>query len=183
MNHPGTAEIRTERLVLRQFRENDLDDVYENYGSDPLVNRWISFAPYADRESAARFLQMHIENYQNDPDFYGWAVTLDDTVIGSIGLFHIDEDSDSMEIGYSIGSRWWSKGYATEAVSAVINYAFEKIEVHRIYATHHIENTASGRVMEKSGMSFEGIMKDAQKNRDGSFSDLKLYAVINDRKG
>ncbi|HCK87311.1 MAG TPA: N-acetyltransferase, partial [Erysipelotrichaceae bacterium] len=71
----------------------------------------------------------------------------------------------------------------TEAVSAVINYAFEKIEVHRIYATHHIENTASGRVMEKSGMSFEGIMKDAQKNRDGSFSDLKLYAVINDRKG
>ncbi len=121
---------------------------------------------------------MHLEQYAENPSFYGWAITLDNVVIGSIGLFNVDEDSEQCELGYSIGSKWWGCGYASEAAKAVIDFGFRQIEAHRIYASHHIENTASGRVLTKIGMKPEGILRDGQKNADGTFSDLKLYARI-----
>lgn len=178
MNYTGTVEIKTKRLLLRKFTYDDVQAVYENYGRDPLVKRYVSYAPCADLESARGFIQMHMEQYENDPEFCGWAVTLDGEVIGSIGLFNIDKDADQAELGYSIGSKWWGQGYATEAAQAVLDYAFDTVGFHRIYASHHIENTASGRVLERIGMQLEGIMRDGQKNADGTYADLKLYAIL-----
>ncbi len=183
MKQVGTKTITTKRLVLRPFTMEDVQSVYENYGSDPLVNQYISFAPCANLESAKEFIAMHTQQYEINPAFYGWAVTLDGMVIGSIGLFDVDEDSDQCELGYSIGSKWWGQGYATEAGCAIVTYAFEQIGAHRVYASHHIDNLASGRVLEKIGMHYEGTMKDAQKNADGSYSDLKLYAVVYNNRG
>jgi ribosomal-protein-alanine N-acetyltransferase len=99
-------------------------------------------------------------------------------VVGSIGLFDIDHGSDSCEIGYSLGSRWWGKGYATEAVMAVLDFAFGTMCAHRVQATYHPDNIASKKVLEKCGMKYEGIMRDAQKNPDGSFSDLVICARL-----
>ncbi len=178
MNHTGTTTINTNRLVLRRFKPDDAQSVYENYGSDPLVNRFISFAPCAELSSAKDFILMHTNQYENNPAFYGWAITLENEVIGSIGLFNVDDDADQAELGYSVGSRWWGRGYATEAAKAVLTYAFETIGFHRIYASHHIENSASGHVLLKSGMQYEGTLRDGQKNADGTYSDLKLYAIL-----
>lgn len=178
MKAVGTKEIVTERLKLRRFEAADYEDVYENYGSDPLVNKYISFAPCASVEGAKQFIDMHVEQYAANPEFYGWAITVDDMVIGSIGLFNVDADAEQCELGYSIGSKWWGKGYATEAAAAVMDYAFGEIEAHRVYASHHVDNVGSGKVLEKVGMRFEGVMRDGQKNADGSFSDLKLYASL-----
>ncbi len=99
-------------------------------------------------------------------------------IIGSIGLFDIDHDSDSCEIGYSLGSRWWGKGYATEAVEAVLDYAFRELYAHRVQATYHPYNIGSKRVLEKCGMKYEGVMRDAQRNPDGSFSNLIICARL-----
>lgn len=178
MNHIGTKEIRTDRLLLRRFRLEDVNGVYNNYGSDPEVKRFISFAPCQTREGAQAFVQMHVDRYDTDPDFYGWAVVLEDEVIGSVGLFNVDNESDACEVGASLGSKWWGLGIATEAVSALIDFAFREMGAHRIYGAHHIDNTGSGKVMLKSGMKREGIMRGAQKNPDGSFSDLVLYAIL-----
>ena len=178
MEHVGTMEIETERLVLRRFRREDAEALYRNYGSDPPVHRYISYAPCQTKEGTEGFIEMHLENYEHDPDFYGWAITLDKEVIGTIGLFHLDPWADSCEVGYSLGSRWWGQGFATEALQAVLRFAFEKVGAHRIFASHHIENTASGKVLEKAGMQYEGTLRDEQKNPDGTYSDLKLYAVL-----
>ncbi len=178
MNHTGTVSIKTERLVLRRFTLDDVECIYKNYGSDPLVNQYISFAPCAELESAKGFIGMHIGQYEKNPAFYGWAVTLEDEVIGSIGLFNVDEDADQAELGYSLGSKWWKKGYATEAAKEVIKHAFDRVGFHRIYASHHVENHASEKVLEKIGMQYEGTMRDGQKNTDGTYSDLKLYAIL-----
>lgn len=174
----GTEEIRTERLVLRRFRESDVQSVYDNYGSDPKVSEYISFVPCASLEGAKSFVSMHLEQYRDNPAFYGWAITVDDVVIGSIGLFNVDADVEQCELGYSIGSRWWGHGYATEAAAAVVAYAFDRMKAHRVYASHHIGNLASGRVLTKIGMKEEGILRDGQHNPDGTFSDLKLYAKL-----
>ncbi|WP_373124721.1 GNAT family N-acetyltransferase [Blautia producta] len=177
MKSIGTQTITTERLKLRRFHIRDVEAVFNNYGSDINVNRYISFAPCSTLESAKEFIEMHIKQYDSNPDFYGWAIILKDKVIGSIGLFNV-EKSGQCELGYSIGSAWWGYGYATEAAAAVLEFAFQKMQVHRVYASHHIENLASGKVLEKIGMHYEGTMGDAQKNQDGTNSDLKLYAVL-----
>lgn len=105
---------------------------------------------------------------------------MDGMVIGAIGLFEIDFDARSCEIGYSLGSRWWGKGYGTEAALAVKDFAFKQMGIHRIQGTCHPENSASENILKKIGMQFEGIMREAQRNRDGTYSDLKLYAVLSD---
>ncbi len=192
MNHTGTVEIKTARLLLRQFTMEDVETAYQNYGSDPLVNQYISFAPCASLESTKGFLEMHVGQYENNPQFYGWAICLNgdtevptstnagspDTVIGSIGLFDVDEELGQAELGYSIGSKWWGKGYATEAAKAVIDHAFQAVGLHRICASHHVDNVASGNVLQKIGMTYEGTIRDGQRNKDGTFSDLKLYGIL-----
>ena len=115
-------------MVLREFRKEDIQSVYENYGSDPKVNRFISFAPCANLDSTKDFIAMHLQQYETNPSFYGWAITLNDEVIGSIGLFNVEEESEQCELGYSLGSRWWGNGYTTEAATEVLSYAFEQLK-------------------------------------------------------
>lgn len=177
MRSIGTEAITTERLKLRRFQISDIDAVFKNYGSDIKVHRYISFAPCSTLKTTKEFIEMHLKQYDANPDFYGWAITLNEEVIGSIGLFNV-EKSGQCELGYSIGSAWWGHGYATEAAKAILTFAFKKMQAHRVYASHHIDNISSGKVLEKIGMRYEGTMRDGQKNQDGTYSDLKLYAVL-----
>jgi len=174
----GTMDLVTDRLILRRFRESDTEQTYENFGKDVLVNRYISFAPCETLAGTYEFIRRHLWEYDNNLDFYGWAITLDGEVIGSIGLYDIDHESESCELGYSIGSKWWDNGYATEAADAVVKFAINRLFAHRVQASHHPENLASKKVLEKIGMKFEGVMRDAQRNPNGTFSDLWLYAKL-----
>lgn len=180
MRQLGTMDIATDRLVLRRFRLTDAEQAYENFGKDPLVGRYVSFTPFDTLANSHDAVRRHVWEYENNPDFYGWAVTLGGEVIGSIGLFDIDHDSETCELGYSIGSRWWGNGYGTEAAKAVVDFAILRLFAHRVQATHHPDNIASKRVLEKIGMKFEGIMRGAQRNPTGTYSDLWLYARLSD---
>lgn len=182
MNHLGTQKIQTKRLCLRRFEPEDAPAVYAHYGSDPRVNRYISWAPARTPAGADTFVKTHLACYDADPAFYGWAIALAGEVIGSIGLFNVNDAAQSAELGYSIGSAWWGKGLTTEAASAVLTYAFDDVGFRRIFATHHVDNRASGRVLQKIGMCREGVIKDGQRNTDGSLSDLILYEALNAEK-
>ena len=177
MRHKGTTNIQTERLLLRKFKLDDAEDIFENYGSDSKVHKFISWIPCDTEEKVQQFLNMHLEKYANDMEFYAWAIVLNSEVIGSIGLYNVDNDNESVEIGYSLGSKWWGQGLTTEAANAVVNYAFN-IGFHRVYATFHEDNTGSKRVLEKIGMKYEGKLIDGQKNRDNTFSNLDMYSII-----
>ena len=177
MKSVGTKEIRTERLMLRRFRMEDAEEVYKNYGSDPEVGKYIAYRPCKTIESSIAFVSIHEIQYLEVPDFYGWAVDLNGEVVGSVGLFHINKEEGSCEIGMSLGSKWWNNGYMTEAVSALIKFAFEEMEAKRVYGSHHIDNKASGRVMQKCGMKFVETVEKGQENIDGSFSDLVFYEI------
>ncbi len=174
----GTTEIETDRLVLRRFVEGDIKQVYFNFGGDPLVNRYISFSPCSTITGARAFILDHLKIYDINADFYSWAITLEGQIIGYISLFDVDVDSESAELGYSIGSRWWGQGYATEAAEAVLDFAFLTVRMHRVQATYHPDNIASKRVLEKVGMRFEGIQREAQRNSDGTYSDLCMCSVL-----
>lgn len=179
MNEIGTQIIKTERLILRPFKIEDIDDVYKNYGSDPKITRYISWVPCDTKEKCEGFINFNLKEYETNPMFFSWVITMDDTIIGSISIFNVNNDNDSGELGYSLGSKWWGNGIITEATKAVIDYAFNKVEFNRIYGSCHEENIGSKKVMEKMGMSFEGILRDGQRNLDNTYSNLLLYSILN----
>jgi ribosomal-protein-alanine N-acetyltransferase len=87
------------------------------------------------------------------------------------------ESNSSAEIGYSFSRSEWNRGFATEALHAVIDSAFSVLPLNRIEAQHDIRNPASGRVMEKCGMKKEGLLRQRIRNK-GELVDVVLYAVL-----
>jgi RimJ/RimL family protein N-acetyltransferase len=99
-----------------------------------------------------------------------------DELIGAIGL-SIEPKHAHAEVGYWIGLPHWNNGYGTEAGRAVLDFAFGPLALHRVQANHFARNPASGRVMQKLGMAYEGTQRDAVKRWD-RFEDLVCYAIL-----
>ena len=94
-----------------------------------------------------------------------------------LGKFLIDKQNNSAELGYWIGKPYWNSGYATEASRAVLKYGFEVLGLNRIHASHFRRNPASGRIMEKIGMKYEGCLRQHFK-KWGKFEDLETYGIL-----
>lgn len=180
MNHKGTTTIRTERLILRRFRPTDAFDAYNNFGADPWVNEFITFTPCKTLDSARNFMLMHEKRYNEDPAFYGWAIEMNRSVIGTISLFNVEDKYRCCELGYCLGSRYWNQGIMTEATAAVFEYAFRMIGFHKISAAIDASNEASKGVIRFLGMRFEGISRDSDFDSDGNFVDMIYYSILED---
>ena len=149
-------EMRTERLLLRPFRLTDVDDVYA-YASDP---QWGRFLPVPDpylRKHAEEFVARTVIEPYDMPTF---AITLEDSVIGGINV-RVDVAKKTAEMGYSISRMHWGKGLMVEAATAVIDWAFSEFELFKVGARADLENRQSWRVMEKLGMTREGVLRSA----------------------
>ncbi len=107
-----------------------------------------------------------------------FAVVLanDHTLLGSIGL-EIASVHRHARLGYWLGVPYWNRGYCTEAVRTVLDYGFTRLNLHRIYGPHFLGNPASGRVLQKVGMRYEGRMREHYV-RFGRFVDVELYAIL-----
>ncbi|MGI6561106.1 MAG: GNAT family N-acetyltransferase [Clostridia bacterium] len=164
----------TERLILRKFRESDLDDFYE-YAKNPRVGPNAGWRPHESKEVSFDILKMFIEN--NDV----WAITDKNTgkVIGSIGL-HIDRkrNNDNVRmLGYVLSEDYWGKGLMTEAAREVIRYAFEDMGLDLISVYHYPSNIRSKRVIEKCGFQYEGTLKRASVIFNGNIYDDVCYSL------
>jgi len=116
----------------------------------------------------------------DDNNTFAWAITVDDTAIGSIGVFRKENVHRlTAEMGYYISEEYWGKGIMTEAVKQACNYIFENTDIIRIFADPYASNTGSCRVLENAGFVYEGTLrKNAVKN--GQIADMKMYAIIRD---
>jgi [ribosomal protein S5]-alanine N-acetyltransferase len=99
-----------------------------------------------------------------------------DTLYGGVGL-RIEREHSRAELGYWIGLPYWGKGYATEAAKALVQYGFEILGLHRIFACHFARNSASARVLQKVGMRHEGSQR-AHIVKWGEFIDLEIYGML-----
>jgi len=122
---------------------------------------------------------MWIGEYSSQEN-YNWTIEIKETgsVVGSIGLMNIDNNIENCEIGYCISKAFWNKGITTETFSAVINFAFKEVGFERITGRHHVDNVASGRVMEKCGLKYEGTLRKIYKINTGSLVDCKYYSIL-----
>lgn len=181
MNHKGTKRIDTENLILRKFELSDADAMFKNWVNDSEVTKFLTWKPIDSVEVSKDIIKNWIDEYNND-NFYQWAIVLKSNgnePIGTISIVRQDEDIKMVQVGYCIGRRWWNKGIASEALSALVKYFVEYVGVNRIEARHDPINVGSGKVMIKCKMKYEGTMRKADINNQG-ICDCSMYAILSE---
>jgi len=148
-------EIETERLLLRQFAPEDLDEYTRIIFADPDVTRFLPRRDIPPRQRAERVLNYFGEHWQK----YGygdWAVTdrVHGQLIGHCGLNFVPEAGE-VEVEYSLAKAYWGKGIATEAARASVRFGFDALHLECIIALADPQNIASWRVMEKVGLVYQ----------------------------
>ncbi len=169
--------IHTDRLILRPFTLADAPGVQRLAGDRDIAWATPSIPhPYEDG-MAEQWISTHQERYERG-ELVNFAITLrsDKSLIGSIGL-SIHQRYERGELGYWVGKPYWNNGYCTEAAKAVVQYAFAELGLNRIHASHLKRNPASGRVMQKIGMVYEGCQRQGVLQW-GVFEDLELYGML-----
>lgn len=169
--------LETKRLILRSFKEEDLEDFYE-YAKNPNIGPSAGWKPHADIEESKNILNMFLEADEV------WAVVLKENnkLIGSVGL-HKDplrSAPDVKMLGYVLSEEYWGKGIIVEASVAAINHAFSEMGVNMVSVHHYPFNQKSRRVIEKLGFQYEGTLRHATKIYDESIYDLVCYSLTKD---
>ena len=179
INHKGTKRIETERLILRKFTIDDADDMYNNWANDDLVTEYLTWPTHSSVEVSKMVLDYITASYKNE-DTYSWAIFDKEfnEVIGTIGVVDKDDNHEYCTMGYCIGQQYWGKGITTEALKVVIEFLFKEVCYERIQAFFHSTNIASGKVMEKAGMKYEGKLRHYQKDNKGNFVDCDFYGIV-----
>lgn len=179
VRHAGTTYLETERLIIRKFIEEDAKDMYNNWASDAEVTKFLTWPNHSSVEVSREVINSWINSYEN-LESYKWAIELKESksVIGGVSLMDIDNHNENCEIGYCLGKSFWNKGIMTEVFLKIIEFAFCDIGVQRITGRHEVDNTASGRVMEKCGLKYEGILRRINKNSSGILKDCKYYSIL-----
>ncbi len=179
LNHKGTKIIETERLILRQFRVTDAEPMYKNWASDREVTKFLTWNIHRSVSETESIISQWVEAY-NELNNYNWIIVLKETgePIGSIAVVHIYDNTDTAEIGYCIGQEHWGKGIMTEAFSAVLEYLFEEIGFNAVRSEHAVKNPASGKVMEKCGLKYEGTLRRFFRATSGELLDISYRSIL-----
>jgi len=156
--HKGTQVINTKRLILRKILPEDAEMVFK-WMSDSEVCKFERWKPHDSVGYTRGYITQVFDGYKSNT-LYQWGIQLDDTLIGSVSVVNVDDYDQKAVLGYCLAREYWSNGYMTEAVKAVIDYMLFDIGLNRIEASHSINNVGSGRVLEKVGMKLEGQAKD-----------------------
>ena len=173
----GMEPIETERLILRRLELNDAPDIFE-YGRDPEVARHVLWEPYETVSECKSYIRSMQRRYRmGDPASWGIELKSTGRIVGTIGYMWYQEDHASVEVGYSLARDLWNQGLMSEALRAVIRHSFETLHLNRVEAQHELTNPASGRVMQKCGMQYEGTLRQRLCNK-GHFVDVALYAIL-----
>lgn len=164
--------LRTERITLRPWRPTDARAVYE-YARLPEATKYMLFDTHRSIQDAIDF----VATAPTSP-YRGYAVTIgdDDVAMGGCGLHPAPEHKKS-ELGYILHPVIWGKGYATEIVRELIRHGFEDLGFERLYARADERNIGSWRVLEKSGMEREALMRHDMILR-GKPVNHYLYAIL-----
>ena len=164
--------IETDRLLLRKFRTTDAEDILE-YASDPQTLEYLIWQGSFSIEEARANIY---DYYWSRPGIWAVELKASGKVIGAIDL-RLNNDDDKAGFGYVFNRSFWGKGYATETLKAVISMCFEHLQLNRVESNHYVGNEGSGRVMQKAGMSCEGVSKQSVKVK-GVFHDQVIYGII-----
>lgn len=177
MRDVGIQTIETKRLILRKLEMADVPFYYQRLGSSADVAEFMLWNPHRDISESIASIQKAIARYQAG-GCYRWAIALreDNSLIGVIELLKFDEAENTCSFAYMLGKDFWGRGYGTEALNAALEFAFTQLELDAVESDHFAENGASGAVMRKVGMAYQGTaVRKYEKN--GISYDAPMYRV------
>jgi ribosomal-protein-alanine N-acetyltransferase len=169
--------IPTERLILRPFALIDAPRVKALAGEQKIYETTLCVPyPYED-EMAESWIATH-QRFFYEGHGVVFAICLSSGLL--IGAASLSRDGlfNRAELGYWIGISYWNRGYCTEAAKAIVEYGFESLAYHKISGRHFVGNRSSGRVLEKVGMTREGVLQD-DVMKDGRYITVELYGIVN----
>ena len=167
----------TKRLILRDFRSSDAADVL-TFRGDPIVQKFDD--PVIHTEAEAQVFMEELQAEYNNREGISWAVTLKerDVVLGAFGFHYWDSYHRRAEAGYGIARAYWGQRIATEALRAIVQFGFEQLNLHRIYARTIADNHESVRLLERFGFQREGTQREHSWEDDGTFHDSAIYGLL-----
>jgi [ribosomal protein S5]-alanine N-acetyltransferase len=165
-------------LQARAATIGDAEHVFSAYATDSAVAKYMTWTPHRDIAETVEFLE-RCERDWNEGSAFAWTLWTrsTDELAGVIGLRIRDTKAD---VGYALARRWWRQGLMTEALSAVVVWALAQPEIYRVWATCDVENVASARLLEKIGMTREGVLRRwlVHPNISDEPRDALCYAVV-----
>ena len=180
ITHKGAIVLETERLLLRPFQKGDAEYVYK-YASDHETTQYMRFQTHKSIKDSEDIVNFWV-NGNADPHCYNWCIVCKECSqpVGSIAINEIVEFHSQGSIGYILRKDHWNKGLMSEACKRLVRFCFEELNFQRVECLHSQENPASGRVMVKSGMQFEGTKKEYFPT-DHGYIDCNMYAITRSR--
>jgi [ribosomal protein S5]-alanine N-acetyltransferase len=169
--------LPAERLCLRWIEEDDASALFEVF-SDPQVTRYWSTPAWKERTDALRLIEEVRACFVRD-ELLQWGITrlADDRLIGTCTLAHLDRTHRRAELGFALGSSHWGHGLAREAITRLLTFAFEELELHRIEADVDPRNTKSIALLERLGFRREGHLRERW-HVNGEICDALLYGLL-----
>ncbi|MAG45590.1 MAG: hypothetical protein CMH63_02340 [Nanoarchaeota archaeon] len=174
-------KLSTERLNLREFTLKDAKQVVRNIGN-LKVSRYLLVVPhpYSLKDAKWWLNQCQTEVRKRPREKYNLAIELKDhTLMGGVSLNKVDRYQGTADIGYYLGEDFWRQGYMTEAATAIINFAFDKLKLRRLQAPIFRENKASQGLAKSLGFKKEGLLrKVARAKSTGKIHDEVVYGLL-----
>lgn len=169
-------EIHTDRLKLIQIKQKHLGDLFDLF-SEPQVTQYYNIVTLTKKQEAQKYLDWFESRYKEGAGIR-WGICLkeDDTVMGTIG-FNNYTSQHRANIGYDLRSEFWNRGIISEALKAVVEFGFSKLQINRIEAEVMQGNIASERVLEKLGFTKEGILRDWMYWNEKHY-DMTMYSLL-----
>ncbi|HXV78280.1 MAG TPA: GNAT family N-acetyltransferase [Candidatus Binatia bacterium] len=155
MNPPKILE--TKRLRLRKPVLQDADEIFQKYAQDPEVTKYLTWRPNRNIRETRDFLAACLRAWDRDKSFH-WVIERK-TGRELLGMITARVDDQKWELGYVLARSYWGKGYMTEVLKGLVDWALKQEEIYRIWSVCDVDNFASARVMEKAGMKREGVLR------------------------
>ena len=176
----NSKTLETGRLIIRKFSLDDAEGMFNNWATDSYTTKYLNWDVHKNIDQTREIISKWIEGYKDGA--YNWIVELKDTheVIGSICEEGKSLKNKTISLGYCYGSKYWNNGYASEVLRRVIEYLLNEQDFYLVEANHKAINPASGRVMQKAGMKYDGTLRSRKIYKDGTRVDMIYYSITKD---
>jgi len=171
------TELHTERLHLRKMKVLDSSSLFKIW-SDPDVTRFMNVSCFTNENQAKEMINL-LDGLSQDSKAIRFSIIKMESneIIGSCGYNSLDFENAKAEIGYDIAKSFWGRGYASEAINSLLDYAFSSLKMNRIEAKVVPENLNSIKLLQKLNFTFEGTLRQSERV-DGKFNDLSIYSKL-----
>ena len=170
-----SPKIETERLILRRYKETDIDAIYDII-TDKRLSTYIKY-PELTKEQELECIKEWIKE-ADDSKYERWVIERkkDDAIVGNIDVNTVVKKHNYCNVGYTIRYDYWGNGYAAEALEAVSNHLLEESGYYLVECSCNELNKQSSRVMEKAGFKKDGYIANRRLNKDGTYSGVEYYS-------